>query len=389
MQPQQVPAQERTFSTWQQLSIITSTLIGVGVLTLPRTSSAILKEAGWLGPALGAVISWCSIALIAWLGRRFIGMTFIQYTPIVWGSKRLPWLGKWLGLPWVLIFLASLFCSTAATSRIFGEVVVTAVLLDTPLEAILITMFLLALILCMHEVEVLARVNEVLIPLIVLPVLFIALTSFQNANWNNLMPFYSSSWSDLWGAVLETTFSYQGYELMLIFFAFSRPGCQLGRASGFGIGLAAFVYTLIVLAGIVVFGYEELQRVTWPTLELVKNTQVPGLILERLESAFLAVWVAAVFTTVGNTYYGFIYGLRQLFGRGIVFQRISAAVLLIPLCYIALIPQNITDVFQVAEVLGYTGLIVTTFLPLIYVLVTLVRYGWKDRSEKSNETPCR
>ncbi len=372
----------RTFSTWQMTCLITSTLIGVGVLTLPRSSASLLRETGWLAPVLGAVITWLSIAMIAWLAKKFAGMTFIEYTPHVWGTKHAAWVGKLLGLPWILFFLVFQYLSTAATSRIFGEVVVTAVLLDTPLEAIIITMFLLSLVLCLHEMEVVARVNELLFPIIILPVLFIAIVSFQNAQWNNLLPFFAVSWNEVWMAALETSFSYQGYELMLIFFAFAYPGSNLNKASWFGIGFAALIYILIVFAGIAVFGYEELRRVTWPTLELVKTTQVPGLILERLESAFLGVWVAAVFTTVGNTYYIFVYGVRQLFGRGIVFQRVIAFVMLIPLFFISLIPQNIMDVFAMADTIGYLGFAVTTFLPFVYMVIVRLRYRGEKTADK-------
>lgn len=373
--------QPSSFSTWQQISLITSTLIGVGVLTLPRTTTGTLRESGWLAPVFGGALAMFSIWLIAWLSRRYPGLTIIQYSGMVWGAKGMSWLGKALSLPWIVVFLSFQFLSTAATSRIFGEVVVTAVLLETPLEVMIISMFFLAFLLCCHEVEVVARVNELLFPLILFPVLFIALASFQKAEWNNVMPFFVSSWQDLFQASMETSFAYQGYELMLLYYAFAKPGTNKVQAGFFGIGLAMIVYTLIVFAGIAVFGYQELQRVTWPTLELVKTTKVPGLILERLESAFLGVWVAAVFTTVGNTYYAFIYGLRQFLGKGIMFQRITAFLLLIPLFYISLVPQNIMELFRVTGYLGYLGMIVTTGIPLVYAIVTAVRGGGKRREE--------
>lgn len=365
--------QPHSITTWQQISFITSTLIGIGVLTLPRTATSTMRESGWLAVMAGAIIPIFSIWMIAWLSKRFAGLTFIQYSEIIWGVKGIPVLGKIFSFPWIFLFLGFQLVTTAATSRVFGEVVVTAVLLNTPLEVLIISMFLLALVLCFHEVEVVARINELLFPLILFPVLFIALTSFQKAEWNNVLPIFISSWTDLAKGAIETSFSYQGYELMLIFFAFALPETNRARAGFYGIGLAMIVYTLIVLAGIVVFGHDELQRLTWPTLELVKNTQVRILILERLESAFIGVWVAAVFTTVANTYYGFIYGLRQYMGKGMLFQRISAIVMLIPLFYISLIPQNIEQLFKITEYIAYLGIAVTTGIPLVYIIVTLLR----------------
>lgn len=372
----------RTFSMWQQTSLITSTLIGVGVLTLPRTTSSKLYEAGWIAPMIGGVLALFSVWMIAKLSQKFPGQTFIEYSKIVWGSAKNPRVGKWLSLPWVVGYLAYMYFSTAIVSRIFGEVVVTSVLLDTPLEVIIITMFLLAQILCMHDLEVVARINELLIPLIVIPVLIIAFASFQKAEWDNVFPLYRASGKSLYEGVYEAVYSYSGHEIMLIFYAFAHENSSKVKAGLSGIGITIFIYTLIVLAGIVVFGYEELQWVSWPTLELVKTTKVPGLILERLESAFLAVWVAAVFTTVANAYYAFVYGLRQLFHKGMVFQRIVAALLFIPLFFVALWPQNIVEIFRLSSYLGTLSIVINIGIPTLYLLIMWTRglgQGTKER----------
>lgn len=384
MSQKQVSRDINTFSLWQQTSLIASTLIGVGVLTLPRTTSAKLYEAGWIAPLIGSFWVFLSVWMIAKLSDRFPGKTFIEYSSIVWGSPKNPRLGKWLSLPWVLSYLLYLYFTTAIVARVFGEVVVTSVLLDTPLEVIIITMFLLAQMLCMHEVDVLARINELLFPLILFPVLFIAIASFQKAEWNNMLPLYRASGKALFEGIYETVYSFSGYEIMLIFYAYAHENQSKVKAGFYGIGIATFVYTLIVLAGIVVFGFEELQRVSWPTLELVKTTQVPGLILERLESAFLAVWVAAVFTTVANGYYAMVYGLRQLFKKGIQFQRIISALLFIPLFFISLWPQNIVDIFRASSYLGIFSLYLNLGIPLLYLLVVFARgMGSKAKERKA------
>ncbi|MGN7471328.1 GerAB/ArcD/ProY family transporter [Brevibacillus sp. SAFN-007a] len=383
MSRQDVSSRTQTFSLWQQTSLITSTLIGVGILTLPRSTSAILYEAGWMSPVFGSVVAFVSVWMIAKLSQRFPGMTFIEYSAIVWGAKPHSRMGRWLSLPWIMAYLGFMYVSTAVVSRIFGEVVVTSVLLDTPLEVIIITMFLLAFILSLHELEVVARINELLLPMVLLPVLFIALASFQKADWNNLLPFFRASGSSLFRGAYEAIYSFSGYEIMLIFFAYARENKGKVKAGFYGIAITMVIYTLIVVAGIVVFGYEELQRVAWPTLELVKTTQVPGLILERLESAFLAVWVTAVFTTVANAYYAVIYGLRQLFNRGMAFQRILSAILFIPLYFVALWPQNTVEMFRISSYLGMYSLILNLGVPFLYLTILFLRGLGRTQKERN------
>lgn len=375
--------EHQTLSLWQQICLITSTLIGVGVLTLPRATSSKLFEGGWVVPIVGSTGAFFSLWLIARLSRRFPEKTFIEYSHIVWGSVKWPRLGRWLSIPWITIYLLYMYLSTGIASRLFGEVVVTSVLLNTPIEVIIITMFMLALVLCWHEVEVVARVNELLFPLILLPLLFIALASFQKAEWSNLLPIFRGTPRSVIEGVYEGIYSYSGFEIMFMFFAYAHKNTRKEVAGFYGILIAMVVYTLIVGASISVFGYEELQRVTWPTLELVKTTQVPGLILERMESAFLAVWVAAVFTTVANAYYVVVFGLRQLLHKDIIFQRIIATVLLVPMFFFTLWPQNIVEIFSVTSYLGLSSLVINLAIPIIYWVVILLK-DWMFKPERKN-----
>lgn len=61
-------------------------------------------------------------------------------------------------------------------------------------------------------------------------------------------------------------------------------------------------------------GAEETKQLIWPTLKLAKMTSLPGQILERLDAAFLAVWVTAVFTTLFSSYFLTIHATSELFG---------------------------------------------------------------------------
>ena len=63
-------------------------------------------------------------------------------------------------------FISSfLLFSTALVKRTFGEVVVTSVLMETPLEIIILTMMDNGFILTLYDIDVLARVNEILLPI--------------------------------------------------------------------------------------------------------------------------------------------------------------------------------------------------------------------------------
>ncbi|MDF2679977.1 MAG: amino acid permease [Brevibacillus sp.] len=363
----------RIVSTWQLTTILISSMIGVGILSLPRSVSTELHATGWLGPIIGGLIAVLPLSAIVYLSKEYPGLTFVEYSPRILGGSRSLKLGRVLCYPWVILYFSFQFLNAGMVARGFGEVVVTAVLLETPLEAILISLFLIVLFLCMHEVEVVVRINELLFPIMLIPIFLIPYVSLTNADWNNLFPIHVESWTGALKTGVNTFALYTGYELLMIYFGLVMPGAKIGMATWFGLVFTIISYTLTAAAAIVVFGYEELQHMIWPTLELVKTAQGTGWFLERLESGFLAIWVASVFTTLGNMYYTTIYGIRLWFGKGIKFQRIMAALLMIPFFYFTLIPQSIVEFFAYAEYLMYYGYLTTVITPILLAVIHWLR----------------
>jgi len=360
-----------TMTVRQSSWLIASTIIGVGVLTLPRSSVHYARESGWLSTILGAMLSMLAMYIITSLAKRFPYQSIVEYARQILGNSKHPAVGWILSLPVLLPYYVYWVISTAIVARIFGEVVVTTVLIRTPLEVIIISMLLVAFVFTLHDVQVLARVNEILLVIIVIPILGIALSSYQSANLENLFPMFRVSWFNFMKGVASSATSFLGFEIMLMFLAYTAATQKIMKASMWGIAIPGIVYALIVIAGTAVFGVDELELLAWPTLELVKTTQVPGLILERVESAFLGVWVAAVFTSVGNTYYAGSLLLRQMFhlkGHRLI------ALFHLPLFYwLAMYPPSTTKLFEYSDYLGYFGSTVAFTIPGILLLLAIIR----------------
>ncbi|MEX2103941.1 MAG: GerAB/ArcD/ProY family transporter, partial [Bacilli bacterium] len=120
----------------QSGSLIASTLIGVGVLTLPRVTASAAHEAAWLATLLGSIIAVVALIIITKLGFRFPQKSIVSYSAIILGPKKKKWkvIGRILSAPFILCLFGFWTISTAMVARTFGEVVVTAVLLETPIE---------------------------------------------------------------------------------------------------------------------------------------------------------------------------------------------------------------------------------------------------------------
>ncbi|KEO82524.1 GerAB/ArcD/ProY family transporter [Tumebacillus flagellatus] len=366
---------------YQAMAFNASTIIGVGVLTLPRATTEQAHQFGWISVLIALLISLLGLMVIYDLNHRYPGQTIVEILQSLFGSTRLKWVGRLLSAPFVLLYLFYWCWSTGIVLRTFGEVVVTAVLVNTPLEVIVATMLLLCIMLAYYNVEVVVRVNEVLLGLIVVPVLFIALSSFQSAHLDFILPLFSMHRI---GGVLQASLpamtSLLGFEAMLMYNSHLSKEPRMMRWQLYGLLIAGLIYLLIVIAGIMSFGYEELSRQAWPTLELVKSTQVPGLVLERLEAVFLAVWVAAVFTSAGNWFFCANWSFRQ-FCRFKKRKWWSPPGLAVITYLIAMYPRNIEDLFHYLAYTSYFGLGTAFVMPFLFWVIALIRGGKRKKGE--------
>ncbi|MEF3313477.1 endospore germination permease [Paenibacillus sp. GYB004] len=363
----------------QSSAIIASSLIGIGVLTLPRRTAETSGESGWIVAIGGALLAMLAMTVIVKLSNRHPGQTIVEFTARMLGPSRYPWIGRIAGFPIFLAYFLFWAASTALVARTFGDVVVTTVLPKTPLEVVIATMLITGFIFVMYDEEVVARVNEILLPIIVIPVLVIALSSFQSAKIDNLLPIFNGNWTGLLKGIVYTASSYLGFEMMMIFFADTEQGGKRMSGGMIGIAIPGLIYVLIVISGISVFGVGELRLLAWPTLELVKTSEVPGLILERLESAFLGVWVAAVFTSVGNMYYATAAIARRTFK--LKSHRWVAVCLLPAFYWFSLVPPNGEKLLEYSKFISNSGMIIAYIVPLLLLLLSLAR-GKQNRDDR-------
>jgi spore germination protein len=369
----------------QALSLNASTIIGVSVLTLPRSVTDSGQQFGWIAVLFGLFISVIGIIVITKLGAKFPGKTIVEYMPDLIGAK---WVGRVFSFPILLLYSLYWGLVCALVARMFGEVVVTAVLTNTPLEVIVGTMLLICLYLAMHDVEVVVRVNEILLGVIVLPVLFISLSAYQNAKFEYIMPLIppGGDWMKLVGGLIPAITSLIGFDCMLMFNRNLRDDAKMMRYQIFGVLVPGVLYLLIVIAGIMSFGYEELANQAWPTLELIKSINVPGLILERLEPVFLGVWVAAVFTTAGTWFYCASWSLAELFGQEKKRRWISVGYI-VAIYFMAMrLGGNVQELFRTTEWIGYLGILFAFFIPaLLYVIALVRKVGTRKEEAESRE----
>ncbi|CAM4439128.1 spore germination protein [Paenibacillus endophyticus] len=355
--------ESRQITVIQAAAILVSTIIGVGVLALPLFAVQAADSGAPLVTMLGVLLAVIGLVLVTLLSMRFPNHTFIQYSELIIG-KSLARIGSVL----IIIFFSIL---TSLTAREFGEVVVTSVLRSTPVEVTVIVMLLLAAISTRNNIITFAYIHTFYFPLLLVPVLLIAALSLKNAEVINLLPVWGTDPKKMLKGMLTIAALFQGtFVLTAVIPAMKKPSKAM-KASLWGILIAGGLYVIIVAAAVSVFGSEEIKQLLWPTLELAKATSLPANILERLDAAFLAVWVTAVFTTLFSSYYLTIYFISHLFRLR---EHKQFSYFLLPFVFVtAMLPQNIVQMYEIIESVGRIGLYITIVYPTLLLFISILR----------------
>jgi spore germination protein len=175
--------------------------------------------------------------------------------------------------------------------------------------------------------------------------------------------------------------AYSGLSVLLAFMGYYRYPHRAMTPHLSGVGVVVFFYWLTLTASVAVFGTYEMKNLLWPTLDLVTVTTVPGMILERLESAFLAIWMVAVFTTLINLYAALVDVLVRWLRLQEKRRPVVSWVLFPFLLTASYLPPRLPIVIQWGEWMGWYEPVVIGLILLSLFLLSLIKGREKERGQ--------
>ncbi|MDA8351895.1 MAG: endospore germination permease [Firmicutes bacterium] len=353
----------RRITLLQATAVLISTVIGVGVLALPRFTAQSMDTGAPFLTVLGIGVGFVGLGLLTLLGMRFPNQTILEYSETILG--KIP--GRFGSLI-VVLFFALL---TALTAREFGQVVVASVLRQTPLEVTVLVMLLLAALPTRNGIDVFAYIHQFYLPFILAPALVIVALSLKNADPLFLQPILGNQPAGMFPGMLTVAALFQGSFVHTLIIPSMRRPQKAWVAALWGLGISGALYVVIAMATLSVFGPELTKQFFWPTLELAKATSLPGAVLERLDAPFLILWVMAVFTTLLSSYYVTAYGMSRLFN--LQDHRLFSWFILPFVFVLAMLPGNIHVLYDSIQWVGRAGLVPTILYPLLLLLVAALR----------------
>ena len=354
----------------QMFILIVSTINAIELLILPRALVSSVGQDGWVVLIGGHLLSAIAVFFIVKLGLLFPHETLAEYAPRI--------LGKYIGIPLVLIAAMSWALLTARIVRQFADFI-QLILPQTPIETIIVTTLMVAAYIARNGIEPIARVLEIVFPIFIGILGFLTIVAMFEIDFTNLLPIFQSSPKKLALESLMTSFGQEGQEVMLMLLPFMAIPEKAYKAV-----YGALACNLVLRLGLFVisigfFGVELVKVLVWPVEELSRSLNISGTVIGRLDSIFTALWVTVAFTSI----LVYFYLASLALSRVMKFRESSMMVLpLLPIIFIiALMPESIVATEELSNYFTTFWGTFTFTIPPLLLLVSYIRGTHKSKNE--------
>lgn len=356
-------------STSQTSIFITNTLLGAGLLTLPRSvTEAVQTPDAWISVLLGGVSIILVALVMVKLSQQFPNNTVFQYSKRIIGT---------IPAAFLCLLLITYFIIVAGfEARIMAEVTQFYLLEGTPIWAVIIAFIWVGSYLIFGGINSIARVYQIIFPIAFLTLFLSYFLSFRLFDIDYLRPVLSEGMLPVIKGMKSTVLVFSGFEVTMNLVAHMRNPERAVKAVITGISIPIVIYLMTVIVVIGGMSTDAVLRSTWPTLDLLRSFEVAGLFFERFEFPFLVIWLMQMFCTFLSFYFNASLGISQVFNIKVTVVFFG----LIPLIFLSsIIPKRINDVFKVGNAAGLVGLLLVVFIiGTLFVINIIRRKGLKQ-----------
>ncbi len=182
------------------LAFLIMNIIGAtAIISLPAVVAKFAKQDAWITALVSVPPAFLLVIIICELGKRFPGMTIIEYSSIILGK----WMGKLLGFTYFLFFIYI----NSVVIRQAGELIVSQIMQKTPVIVINLVFVMLAAYATYSGLEVISRMLELLLPWVIFFFTAVLLVGLAKADFARLLPVCGEGCQPfLYASIITSTF---------------------------------------------------------------------------------------------------------------------------------------------------------------------------------------
>ncbi|MCO4849357.1 spore germination protein [Bacillus vallismortis] len=360
MSQKQTPLKLNTF---QGISIIANTMLGAGLLTMPRalTTKANTPD-GWIVLILEGVFFIFFIYLNTLIQKKHQYPSLFEYLR--------EGLGKWIGSIIGLLICCYFIGVASFEVRAMAEIVKFFLLERTPIQIIIITFICCGVYLMIGGLSDVSRLFPFYLMVTIIILLVVFGISFKIFDINNLRPVLGEGFAPIANSLTIVSISFLGVEIMLFLPEHMKKRKYTFRYATIGFLIPITLYTITYIIVVGALTVPEVKTLIWPTISLFQSFELKGIFIERFESFLLIVWIIQFFATFVIYGYFAASGLKKTFGLSIKKGLILVGAVTY---YFSLWPRDTNQVMMYSDYLGYTFVFLFSLPFILFLIVALKR----------------
>ncbi|RCW43464.1 GerAB/ArcD/ProY family transporter [Paenibacillus prosopidis] len=359
-------------SALQMSLLIYANIVSSAILTVPGITYKYAGRDMWLSPIWGSLSGFFVVFIVYQLNKLYPMETLIQYIQHILGQ--IP--GKIVGFFYLFFYLYA----GGTALRQYGDFLVGAFFNRTPILIVIASLALASTFAVRAGLEVLARLSDMFVPLMILLWIMIVLLLIPELDVKNMFPIMENGIKpSIMGAVSPAAWYTIFFHISTLFpFLIDRK--QGMKWSMFTV-LAVLVTLLITnLATLLLFGGITGSFV-FPFMSAARYISYADF-FENLESVIMAIWIGGTFIKMGLYNYVLVLNTAQWLNLSDYKPLVLPFWMLLTLVGIWTAP----NLPELAHSLSVTGPIIShtyfIVIPVILLLIAVLRNRMRQKAGK-------
>ena len=338
-------------------------VIATALLAVVAIAAAKAKNDAWISSLLATFFSMGIAWLVITLGSSFPGKTLIEYQEDI--------LGKWLGKATSFLYIVFFIHICAIMVREYGDFLMEAFFQHTPLIVFHIVVIAISAFTVKQGLEVLARVNQIVLPLIILSVFVIVSLAIPELDYKRLLPLLDTGPVKIFkGSLTPLAWHGEIIAMGMIIPFLSKPA-EANKIAFKSLLVIGLLLAIAIAGGLAAFG-PLTGSMSYPFLNVTRVINIAK-IIDRVEPLVMVIWVAGGFVKITFFYYVSVLGTAQW----MQLKDYRPLVLPVGLILVSLsiaIGEKTLDIFHfISNIFPFYALIFEAGIPLMLVIIALLR----------------
>lgn len=293
--------------TQSQLAfLISGYLLGPGFIQLPHTIAKIARQDALISAVLALIYPLFIIQISLYIIKKHPRENILQI------SKKC--YGKIFGTILNILFLLQFFMTMITVSSDITSILMTFVVeFLTPLKVAMVTTAI-SCYAAFKGIKTLGKIN-IYITYIILAIYSLSIYVIFDGTLLNLRPVFGTGYKNILSGVVNTSYYYLGFEVILLYHTFVGDYKKIRSASYTALGIVSAVWSWTIFICLYNMGYRIVSKANWPLVNLFSSINLP--VVANFMYLLMIAWTLMNFKVMGNYYFANAFILSQITSIGV------------------------------------------------------------------------